>query len=74
MDKWDTCSGSVEDLDGRECFAGLDLSSTTDLSALVLVFPDDGNFLALPFFWVPEGATTNEESIRPWSKEDGILL
>ena len=61
MDKWDTCSGSVEDLDGRECFAGLDLSSTTDLSALVLVFPDDGNFLALPFFWVPEEGAKSRE-------------
>ncbi len=41
MDDWDKCDGSV-DLDaliGRECFAGLDLSSTQDLTALALLFP-----------------------------------
>ncbi len=41
-------------LAGRECFGALDLSSTTDLSAFVLVFPlEDGTFGVLPRFWVP---------------------
>jgi phage terminase large subunit-like protein len=40
---------------GRHCYAGLDLASTTDLTSLVLVFPDpDGSFDVLPFFWMPE--------------------
>ncbi len=38
----------------RSCFAGLDLSSTTDITALVLVFPDNDRYEVLPFFWVPE--------------------
>lgn len=38
--KWSKCSGRSEDFAGRPCFAGLDLSTTTDLSALVLLFPD----------------------------------
>jgi phage terminase large subunit-like protein len=56
MEKWDACSGALrDDLEGQECYAGLDLSSTTDLSALVLVFPHEGgSFDVLPFFWVPE--------------------
>jgi phage terminase large subunit-like protein len=56
MDKWDTCNAPVDAdaLKGRPCWAGLDLSSTTDLSSLVLVFPDDdGNLDVLPFFWIP---------------------
>lgn len=54
---WDANAEPVEadSLAARECWAGLDLSTTTDLSALVLVFPlDDGTHKLLPFFWVPE--------------------
>ena len=59
MDKWDECGGVVDpyQLEGRACYAGLDLSSTSDLTALVLVFPptsEDDPFLVLPFFWLPE--------------------
>ena len=41
MDKWDECGGYVSeyDLEGRACYGGLDLSSTSDLTTLVLVFP-----------------------------------
>jgi phage terminase large subunit-like protein len=49
--------GPPEDLEGRRCYAGLDLSSTTDVTALVLWFPDDdGGGDALSCFWVPEEA------------------
>jgi phage terminase large subunit-like protein len=42
-------------MEKREWYAGLDLASTTDLSALVLVSQDeDGTFDVVPFFWVPE--------------------
>lgn len=59
MDKWDECGGDVdpEELEGRECYAGLDLSSTSDLTALVLVFPpmeEDEKYIVLPFFWLPQ--------------------
>ncbi|ADK85603.1 Terminase [Desulfarculus baarsii DSM 2075] len=51
---WEACRGEVdpEALRGRPCWAGLDLGSTTDLTALVLYFPEDGGAV-LPFFWVP---------------------
>ena len=53
---WDRGSSPIdpESLRGQRCFGGLDLSTTTDLSALVLVFPDgDGGYQALPYFWCP---------------------
>lgn len=56
MLKWDECGAlpvNLGELEGRECFAGLDLSSTTDVSALVLVFPDGGGYIVAPFFWIP---------------------
>ena len=59
MDKWDACGDDydAEDLEGRICYAGLDLSSTSDLTALVLVFPPtqaDEHYRVLPYFWLPE--------------------
>ena len=59
MDKWDECGAPVipSDLEGRVCYAGLDLSSTSDLTTLVLVFPPSDEvepYQILPFFWLPE--------------------
>lgn len=36
---WDKCGGKSVDMDGRPCAGAFDLSSTTDLTAWVLVFP-----------------------------------
>ncbi len=59
MNKWDDCEDAytMDDLMGRSCYGGLDLSSTSDLTALVLVFPptaEDAYYRVLPFFWLPE--------------------
>lgn len=59
MEKWDACNFAVneDDLEGRVCYGGLDLSSTTDITAFVLVFPpldEDDKYIVLPYFWVPE--------------------
>lgn len=59
MDKWDACSFPVDErmLEGRVCYGGLDLSSTTDLTSFCLVFPpldEDEPYYVLPYFWVPE--------------------
>jgi len=54
---WDASASLVvpERLKGRQCYAGLDLSSTTDITALVLVFPgDDGYYDVVPYFWLPK--------------------
>lgn len=47
----------LESLRGRRCYGGLDLSSTSDITAFVLVFPprtEDEKYIVLPFFWLPE--------------------
>ena len=71
MEKWDACAFPIdaESLRGRPCYGGLDLSSTQDLTALVLVFPpeeDDGKYSILPFCWVPE------ETIDIRSRKDNV--
>jgi phage terminase large subunit-like protein len=70
-DAWRACGLPVdaEGLRGRICFGGLDLSSTTDISAFVLVFPpsgDDEPYQVLPRFWIPA------ESMRKRSHDDGV--
>ncbi|HOX23564.1 MAG TPA: terminase large subunit, partial [Elusimicrobiales bacterium] len=55
MAAWESCGGQVipEMLKGKPCYAGLDLSSTTDITALVLAFPVDGMVKLLSYFWIP---------------------
>ena len=66
---FDACVGSMPDLTGRECYAGLDLSSTQDLSALSLCFvPIEENepFYTLHYAWCPSDA------IKARSKADRV--
>ncbi len=64
MPLWDACAMpvDVDDLRGKRCFIGMDLSSTRDLTALVAVFPDDdGGFDVLPAFFVPKDNIVERE-------------
>jgi phage terminase large subunit-like protein len=59
MEKWDLCDFPVDEvaLEGRVCYGGLDLSSTTDITAFTLIFPprdEEDKFCVLPYFWLPE--------------------
>lgn len=59
LDLWDENAGMVieEKLKGRTCFGGLDLSSVSDITAWVLVFPHDDDperIDVLARFFVPE--------------------
>ena len=59
MHKWDACKVDFDEsfLEGRICYGGLDLSSTTDITAFSLVFPpipEDDKYYILPYFWLPE--------------------
>jgi phage terminase large subunit-like protein len=56
---WDKSAGMVDEasLVGRTCWAGLDLASTTDLAAWVLLFPPDDPDQPIDVlwrFWTPE--------------------
>lgn len=72
MDAWDSCNGSIpdEELSGAECFGGLDLSVTTDLTAFVLLFEKSGNVYLRHWAWLPgEGVREREARDRvPYSR------
>lgn len=80
MATWDACAGKVdpEALKGHRCFVGVDLGSTSDLTAAVLVFPDDaGDYDVIPHFWVPADtvATRTQSGRVPYQQwvDQGLI-
>lgn len=78
MHKWKECSKTfnLKELEGQRCFAGLDLSTTTDLTALTFIFPDNQNAI-LSFAWIPKEKASQKEDddrvpYKAWA-EDGHL-
>jgi len=79
---WDENAGQVieELLAGRECYGGLDLSAVSDLTAWVMVFPDQGDPDSVQIvarFWCPETKVRDEtnryaDQYRAWV-EGGYL-
>ena len=84
MEDWKRCGGNFteEDLRGRECWAGLDVSKQTDYTALCLIFPFErpdkrlGLRLVLRF-WLPEATLLkrSKEDQKPFTawRESGLL-
>ncbi len=78
MEDWNACQQAytLESLAGRECYGGLDLAKTRDMTALVLVFPElDGTYKLWPFFWLPEDTVHDPdmpEHYRLWQREGWI--
>ena len=82
IDLWDSQHGSVDvdQLKGRVCYGGLDLSASADLTAWVLLFPRDDDpdeIDVLARFWCPEDrlndpANRYADQYRVW-KDEGWL-
>ncbi|TVP11795.1 terminase [Shewanella sp. KCT] len=73
-DTWLKCESDfeIEELIGEECFGGLDLSGTRDLTALVLYFPKPKRLFAE--FWTPNDTLADRERTdnvpyRQWVNE-----
>lgn len=73
---WDRNASVVDPtkLKGRQCFGGLDLGSTSDLTALAWVFPDGDAFDVLLRCWAPEESldALDERTARAasgWAKQ-----
>lgn len=82
VEDWDSCleEFTEDQLQGRECFGGLDLAEKIDLNALCLIFPgaDGENFQrAIWRFWMPAGraqrlADEGDPKWLQWAK-DGLI-
>lgn len=83
MESWDGMVDKTitEDfLKGRPCYAGLDLSKSQDMTALVLAFPlDDGRVYFKGQYWFPKEGLAQREldwrmPLRTWHKEGKLNL
>ena len=67
MEHWDACNHEVnlDELEGRECYIGLDLSSKLDLTALALIFPptDDDLWRLSVNCYIPRESMMERERI-----------
>lgn len=79
LEDWDMCDGRepgetpeewrariLEALAGERCWAGLDLGSSDDLTALVLLFEADildqpESIILIPFYWCPSQSIIDKE-------------
>lgn len=72
----------LEQLRGKQCFGGLDLSKTTDLTAFVLVFPPQPGLetaVALFYAWRPldgvlEAEKRDHQPYRDWERAGFLTL
>jgi phage terminase large subunit-like protein len=77
-DIWMKCDGELPDLKGRECYAGLDLASVSDMNAFVLLFPPQNEgekMYVLPYFWIPKNTIERKNEIgnyKQWQR-DGFI-
>ncbi|MCQ8234078.1 terminase large subunit [Pectobacterium carotovorum] len=76
---WDGCKADYteDDLDGQECYAGLDLSSTGDIASVCYTFPIGRELLLLTRHYLPEAqlhnvANKNRAIYRQWAKAGWI--
>jgi phage terminase large subunit-like protein len=61
---WNKCVGPMPELEGRTCYGAFDLSSTTDLTAWVLVFPPkdlEKQYTILAHFFIPSDGLLDRE-------------
>lgn len=80
---WEGCEDpelNFEDYAGKECYGGLDLSYTTDPSAVAWVFPvGDGIYDAFVEYWMPKACLAEAEkrdraNYTQWAKDGHIML
>lgn len=67
------------DLEGQDCWAGLDLSKTRDMTALVLAFrgEEPESWRLLPYFWLPEETARKLNHLAPflaWARAGHLAL
>jgi len=81
MELWDTCDAAVseEEFEGLSCFCGLDMSTTRDITAFVVVAKHDNKVKVLPYFWIPEENAIKRERrdkvpYLTWARQGHIRL
>lgn len=81
LEDWDKCASPAEEgeLAGLPCYAGLDMSTSKDITAFVMVFRHEGLIKVVPRFWIPSAnAKKREERDRVpylvWARQGLIKM
>lgn len=82
LDRWDAGAGQMiadDEWTDTVAYGGLDLSSTTDLTAFVLTAHTDRGYISHPMFWLPEERAAELEArhglpFDRWHREGFLLL
>jgi phage terminase large subunit-like protein len=74
-DDWMMARHEEVDLEGAECWGGLDIAASVDINALVLMFKKEGVYHIKPYFWIPERKVREKEDrVNYWKwKEEGLI-
>jgi phage terminase large subunit-like protein len=73
-DVWNRNSHGIteEDLEGQECYGGIEIVSGKLMNAFCLIFPDvKGKTVLKPLFWAPDDyikSSKDSDSLRDWAK------
>ncbi len=73
---WEKCDAPLRPTEGRPCWCGLDLSSTSDTTAFCAVWPDDdGTYDVFAHLFIPEESANRDEApYRQWAKDGFVTL
>jgi phage terminase large subunit-like protein len=73
---WEKCNAPLRPTEGRPCWCGLDLSSTSDTTAFCAVWPDDdGTYDVFAHLFIPEESANRDEApYRQWAKDGFVTL
>ena len=79
LEDWDRCDTREVELAELSCCGGLDLSATTDITALVLAFPSNNGVDLLPHFWIPESRADarkrrDKADWQAWAREGFVTV
>lgn len=77
MDKWAACKGDIPELKGKECFAGIDLSSKIDLTSISFEFVLGDAYVVFSHSFMPEDTVftkskTDKTPYDLWIKQGWI--
>lgn len=82
MDKYNKCAAiatNIEDFKGKKCWVALDLASKLDITAMVLLFHENGLWYVFCKFYLPEDVVEEKESTTlshyaGWAKDGYLTL
>jgi phage terminase large subunit-like protein len=77
--EWEKCGGVLPKLERRQAFGGIDLASTQDMTAWVLVFPHDADtgYDVTAHFFLPletAKASTYWADLEQWARDGWLTL